>query len=85
MQLDGDCYTESYSRSIAPRATPGLLSSSRLVAVASFHSDVAAVHPNRDFNKSRIRGYIPASELPRMATKLELDRTDGSKIKGAAR
>ena len=43
----------------------------------SLHSDVAAVHPNRDFNKSRIRGYIPASELPRMATKLVLDRTDG--------
>ena len=27
----------------------------------SFHSGIAAVHPKRDFNKSRIRGYIPAS------------------------
>ena len=24
-----------------------------------------------------VHGYIPASELPRIATKLELDRTDG--------
>ena len=53
MQLDGDCYTESYSRSIAPRATPGLLSSSRLVAVA-LGSSSRLVAPGVALGSSRV-------------------------------
>ena len=54
-EFDGDCYTESYSRSIAPRATPGLLSSSRLVAVA-LGSSSRLVAPGVAFGSSYQNG-----------------------------